>query len=54
MNQPTPVSPPESTKEALLDAAERLFAEQGITGTSVRAVTTAAVPTTATARSSPK
>ena len=32
----------ESTKERILDAAERLFADQGIDSTSLRAVTTAA------------
>ena len=31
-----------STKERILDAAERLFAEQGFAGTSTRAITTAA------------
>ena len=32
----------ESAREALLDAAERLFAERGVTETSVRAITSAA------------
>lgn len=32
----------EATREALMDAAERLFAEQGVDGVSVRAVNTAA------------
>ncbi len=42
MTHPTTATTPDSTKEALLDAAERLFADQGITSTSVRAVTRAA------------
>lgn len=39
---PVPASRARDTKERLLDAAERLFAERGFEGTSLRAVTQAA------------
>lgn len=39
---PRPARSPGSTKESLLDAAERLFAARGFEGTSLRAVTQAA------------
>ena len=46
MNAATPLlrapAPSGNTKERLLDAAERLFAERGFEGTSIRAVTQAA------------
>lgn len=37
-----PDAPPSDTREALLDAAQRLFAERGIGGASLRAITGAA------------
>lgn len=39
---PKSASPPDATRRALLDAAERLFAENGLEGASVRDITKAA------------
>jgi len=42
MSRPTRKTPPPATRERLLQVAERLFAERGFAGTSVRQVTEAA------------
>jgi AcrR family transcriptional regulator len=42
MNQVIDADPAASTRNHLLDAAERLFAEQGVEATSVRDITKAA------------